>query len=219
MRLYDTKKLKYFSNARIDIEPLLPSSCGSVLDVGCGTGDTLRWLRESGRSTFGCGIEKTPEPAAYARAQIDELLEGDAEEIVQELLLTPRRYDVILCLDVLEHLADPWRMVMMLQELVAPSGVLIASIPNIRNLDAILPLIFRGNWEYAEEGILDATHLRFFTRNSAHKLMSSGRLQVVRIIPNMPKGRSKRALFNKITIGLLADFLTVQYLIASHVKD
>lgn len=215
---YQEKSNQYFANARTDIESLLPKICGSVLEVGCGAGGTLSWLRQSGRSDRTCGIELMPQAAAQARHQVDELLEGDAEAIVQGMVNAGRRFDVILCLDVLEHLVDPWRVVLMLQELIAPGGIVIASIPNVRNIDAVLPLVFQGRWDYAEEGILDKTHIRFFTRESAIKLMSSGRLEVIRSMPRMPHAQSKRALLNRITLGLLSDFLAVQHVISSRVR-
>lgn len=218
MNHYKEKANQYFSNARTDIESLLPEVCGSVLEIGCGAGGTLRWLKQSGRSVHTCGIELMPQAAAQAREHVDELLEGDADEVVRKMIYEGRQFNLILCLDVLEHLVDPWGMMLMLQKLLAPTGIVIASIPNVRNIDAVLPLVFRGRWDYTEEGILDKTHIRFFTRESALSLMSTGRLEVFRCIPRMPHPQSKRAVLNRITLGRLSDFLAVQYVIASHVQ-
>jgi 2-polyprenyl-3-methyl-5-hydroxy-6-metoxy-1,4-benzoquinol methylase len=219
MNHYNEKAVNYFSNARTDIDPLLPEVVGTVLEIGCSSGGTLEWLRDTGRSVHTCGIELMPQAAAKARQSVDELFEGDADKIIQEMINKNRQFDLILCLDVLEHLIDPWGMVLMLQKLVAPTGMVIASIPNVRNIDAVLPLVFKGRWAYTEEGILDKTHMRFFTRESALELMRSGEFEILKCIPRFPHAQSKRALINNMTFGLLSDFLAIQYLISSRPRD
>ncbi|HEY5799629.1 MAG TPA: methyltransferase domain-containing protein, partial [Burkholderiaceae bacterium] len=119
-----------------------------------------------------------------------------------------------LAMDVLEHLTDPWRAMEQLAALLKPGGRLIASIPNVRNWRAVFPLLFAGRWTYAPAGILDRTHLRFFTRSSAIALATGPglKLAAVRRLPLQAAGKARYA--NWATLGLLRDFLTLQFLIA-----
>jgi len=87
---------------------------------------------------------------------------------------------VIVCADVLEHLADPARILASVREWLAPGGVLLVSVPNVANAAVRLSLL-AGRFEYAEKGILDRTHLRFFTRKSGKTLIEKAGFRVVRI--------------------------------------
>jgi SAM-dependent methyltransferase len=210
---YADKSQEYYAHARVEIAPLLPSRAPRVLEVGCGQGATLRWLRESNRCIYTAGIELSEHSAQRARACADYVVCGDAEELIASSFVG-EKFDLILCLDVLEHMVDPWRFVGLLPPLLHSTGQVIFSIPNVRNLGVVLPLLFRGLWRYREEGILDRTHLRFFTRESALQLASIPPLIVRRWAHNIPKP-SRLNLLNKLTFGLAADFLALQFLIAA----
>ena len=71
-------------------------------------------------------------------------------------------FDLIMCLDVLEHLVDPWKTLSRLADHLKPGGTVIASIPNVRHARNLLSLLFMGKWEYKEQRLLDKTHLRVF---------------------------------------------------------
>lgn len=210
---YAAKDSGYFANARSEILPWLPGRCHSVLELGCGNGATLKWLKAAGHCQSTCGIELFTEAAEQAAEGVDWVLQGDIETMALDL--PEGQFDLILCLDVLEHLVDPWRVVARLKSLLAPGGRLIASIPNVRNWHALAPLLFAGRWQYADSGILDKTHLRFFTHDSALQLVAGSGLQVTaveRLPLNLP-GKSRLA--NRLTLGLLRDFLTLQFLIVA----
>jgi 2-polyprenyl-3-methyl-5-hydroxy-6-metoxy-1,4-benzoquinol methylase len=211
---YATKPALYFDNVRSEIAPLLPTVAERVLDVGCGAGATLQWLKETGRCQWAAGIEMMEGAAALARRRADEVMVGDANLLV-ESAFAPQSFDVVLCLDVLEHLADPWTFVTKVRRLLKPRGLLIASLPNVRHLRVVLPLLLVGRWRYETSGILDRTHLRFFTRDSALELMSADRLQVVQWRRRLPPWHSKAGLLNLATLGLARDLITMSYLIAA----
>lgn len=213
MQDYGTKPDTYFASARKEITPLLPSYSARVLEIGCGSGQTLRWLKESGRCGETVGLELFENAASIARQHVDRVVVGNAEQMVGDVF-EEESFDLVLCLDVLEHMVEPWAFVAKLERLIKPGGLLVASIPNVRHLTVLLPLIFAGRWGYESQGILDRTHLRFFTRNSALALLTTKRLRVTRWIRNFPKALSKTGLVNLLTLGLVKDFLTVQYLIA-----
>ena len=210
-QLYSEKSQSYFNRARLDILPLFPEGVGRVLEVGCGNGATLDYLKKSGMAKEVHGMELMMALEAEAREKVDFLWVGDAVELVKTL--EPRQYDVILCLDVLEHLVDPWSFLSSLQGLLVPGGCVIASIPNLRTLPVLWHLAVGGRFDYASQGIMDQTHLRFFTKKTALSLMGSGGLTVVdwRRSP-MARG-SKSQWFNFFTLGLFRDFLTEQYLV------
>ena len=188
--------------------------------MGCGRGATLQWLKASGRCDRSVGIELFEGAAADARSVVDELHVGNAEALLQHAW-PPATFDLVLCLDVLEHLVDPWAFMGQVQRLLKPGGLVVASIPNVRHARVVLPLLLQGRWQYADAGQLDRTHLRFFTRESALQLMQrpttaeGGGLQLVRWLRRMPPPRSRSGLVNLASMGLLQDFLAMSYLIAS----
>src|SRR6185436_7844996 len=88
------------------------------------------------------------------------------------LPLAPASLDCIVCADVLEHLRDPERALRLLLRYLAPDGLLVASIPNVRHASVLLPLLVEGRFRYQDEGILDRTHLRFFTLHEIVELLT-----------------------------------------------
>jgi 2-polyprenyl-3-methyl-5-hydroxy-6-metoxy-1,4-benzoquinol methylase len=166
---YESKEGKYFGFARQEIAPLLPDPVRRVMEIGCGAGATLSWLKSIRQIEYAAGIELMAAPAEEARAVCEEVLVGDVERI--DLPFQPASFDLILALDVLEHLVNPWALVPRLHALLRPGGHLIASIPNVAHYSVSLPLL-RGRWTYVRSGILDATHLRFFVQNSVEQLLT-----------------------------------------------
>jgi 2-polyprenyl-3-methyl-5-hydroxy-6-metoxy-1,4-benzoquinol methylase len=135
--------------------------------------------------------------------------EGNIEEM--ELPIEIGSIDMILCLDVLEHLVNPAAVIQKLHKYLTPDGIIIASIPNVRHFSVLLPLFFQNKWEYQENGILDKTHLRFFVKKTAVNLMTSSGLKLDMMLSCIPSKKSK--IINVATLGLLKSFLTWQYLI------
>ncbi len=211
---YERTPPDYFDQVRSEIAPLLPATAERVLDVGCGAGATLQWLRQTGRCKVAVGIEMVGSAAAIARERVDEVHVGDANLIV-ESAFAPRSFDLVLCLDVLEHLVDPWAFVDKARRLLAPGGLIVASLPNVRHLRVVLPLLLAGRWRYDASGILDRTHLRFFTRDSALELLGREGLRVVQWRRRLPPWHSKAGLLNLATAGLARDLVTMSYLVAS----
>lgn len=208
--MYEDKKDWYYAFVRRDIEPLLPAVSGRVLEVGCGGGGTLAWLKESGRATSTVGIELSPDAAAIARTRVDEVHCGDADELLAGL--AESSFDLVLCLDVLEHLVDPWATLNRVRSLVRPGGRVITSLPNIRHHSVLLPLLFSGRWEYRDAGILDRTHLRFFSRQGIAAMFRHAGLREIRELPTYA-WNSWDKWKDRATFGLLRGLLAFQYLI------
>lgn len=211
---YQSKSGDYFRNARKDIAPLLPGPVERVLEVGCGAGATLQWLKQTGQCRQAYGVELFEDSAEHAKLHADAVVTGDAERLI-DTVFPDQQFDLILCLDVLEHMIDPWHFVEKLPRLLAPGGRIIFSIPNVRNLRVVLPLLLWGRWRYEERGVLDRTHLRFFGRQGALELATAPGLSVVRWRHAMPPRSSKWGVLDLLTLGLLRDFIALQYLIES----
>jgi 2-polyprenyl-3-methyl-5-hydroxy-6-metoxy-1,4-benzoquinol methylase len=164
-----------------------------VLDVGCASGYLAEPLSRRGCSVV--GFERDPASAAAAREHCDEMIVGDIENPDDRARIAPG-FDAILLGDVLEHLLDPWGALRYLHSLVAPDGIVVASIPNVAAWTVRLRLL-RGEFEYTESGLLDRTHLRFFTRATAHELVLGAGFAIERerFTPILqPPGRISRAM-------------------------
>ena len=157
----------YFEHARPEIAGAsVPTSARSVLDIGCGAGRLGEALKARQPAEV-VGIELNEAAAAAGRQRLDEVLVGDVERL--ELDFPPGSFDAIVCGDILEHLRDPDRLLRQARSWLAPDGRLVASIPNVRHHSVVRSLL-EGNWTYESAGLLDRTHLRFFTRREIEKL-------------------------------------------------
>lgn len=211
--MYDKKNPAYFSNARKDISTFLPGKVERMLEVGCGTGETLSFLKSMYKDATAVGIELTESAAALAAQKIDSVKNIDIES--HNDLAELGKFDLILLLDVLEHLRDPWELLKKLVDNnLSVGGTVITSIPNARN-HALFFQLLSGNFEYSDSGILDKTHLRFFTKKSMRKMIEDSGLSIVKCKPTNLSGRSRSSIINRITLGVFEDFLAVQYIIKS----
>ena len=143
----------------------------SVLEFGCATGYMTEVLVKQ-RGSRVTGIELDPDAAAQANAHCDRVIVGDAETLDLAAELEDKRFDAVLFADVLEHLRDPGALLRRVRPFVAEGGVVVASIPNIAHISVRLALL-GGEFRYRELGLLDDTHLRFFTRESIVDLFES----------------------------------------------
>ena len=145
-----------------------------LLDVGCADGVLAR--RFTSRGWRVTTIESDPERAAVAAAHCERLILADLDRKIPEL---DERYDAIVYADVLEHLADPVRVLRELNGSLKPDGHVVISIPNVAHLWIRLSLL-GGRFEYTDRGILDRDHLRFYTDRSLRAMVAEAGLEVVR---------------------------------------
>ncbi|MEO7117793.1 MAG: class I SAM-dependent methyltransferase [Candidatus Limnocylindrales bacterium] len=151
-----------------------------VLDVGCGTGALGRQLKAATPSVVVHGVEANAGPARVAAGVIDRVVQGTFPEVTSQL---DPPYDAVVFADVLEHMEDPWSALEATRSIVAPGGLVVASIPNIRYWPVTRALLLRGRFDYTETGVLDRTHLRFFTRISMLQMFEGAGLTVERHYP------------------------------------
>ena len=159
----------YYSNVRSDLFEFATSHdvdiAGRVLNVGCGAGQDATYLRDAG-ATHLEGVEPT-DAATEATTRYDRVFAGPVE------LFDPEgEFDLIVFADVLEHLVDPAAQLVRAADWLRPGGSLLISVPNVRHISVLWSVSVRGDWRYSDSGILDATHLRFFTQKSFRRLLA-----------------------------------------------
>jgi 2-polyprenyl-3-methyl-5-hydroxy-6-metoxy-1,4-benzoquinol methylase len=205
----------YHDVIRVDILARLPGDVGRVLDFGGGVGATSAALRRYGRATH----VVVADMVEGQLDEVDRVYRGDLEDddFLNKVVAEAGPFDTILALDVLEHLRDPWRAVRVLRDGLAPNGVILASIPNVNYHRLVMPLLLRGQYNLADSGILDRTHIRWFAREGAVELMSAPGLMIEDVQSNVVS--RPEILVNKLSFGLLHRFVALQYVIRSRRID
>jgi 2-polyprenyl-3-methyl-5-hydroxy-6-metoxy-1,4-benzoquinol methylase len=199
----------YYEQARHEVLALIPVGTKRLLDVGCSNGATAALAKKQFGIEYVVGVELFPDAAETARKRLDEVIEGNIE--ILTLPYTDDYFDCIICADILEHTQNPWLVLTALRRLISPNGVVIASIPNIGHIVPLLKIAF-DRFEYEESGILDKTHLRFFTLHTIKQMFSETGFQIEVISTNKSKSW-KFAILKVLTLGLFERLSVVQYLV------
>ena len=168
----------YYEYTRLPLLDLLPAAPRRLLDVGCGNGATGAAAKERWSELETIGIEIAPEAARRAEQRLDRVIVGSAETIDWHDAGISG-VDAVLLADVLEHLVDPWRFLLRLRTALSSNAVVVASIPHVANL-WLLEEIASGRFDYADEGLLDRTHLRFFTRATIARMFEDAGFRIER---------------------------------------
>ncbi len=202
------KDPNYYKHAKIKLLEMLPSLKGRFLEIGCGEGATLEYLRAAG-ADFVAGVDINAEAIrAAGHKDLDLALAADIER--DELPFSTREFDVIILADVLEHLVEPWEALRTISGYLKDNGHLLISIPNVRHYRVVRDLVFRDKWEYEDSGILDSTHMRFFTLKETKKLLEYAGLEISRLKWKIRANNSLKIL-NTISLNRLRPFLIFQY--------
>ncbi len=174
--MYDFKPDRYSSHSVI-VRLAGDGQGRRLLDVGAADGLLSRLFTERGWRVT--AIERDPDRAAGGRAFCERMVVADLDREVPAL---DERFDLIVYADVLEHLVDPLKILRALDARLAPGGRVIVSMPNVAHLWVRLSLLL-GRFDYADRGILDRTHVRFFTERSLRQLLAAAGLEVARLEP------------------------------------
>ena len=167
---------KYYDGSRAEMLNFVPADIKTLLDVGCGSGGFLQQLAHARPEILTRGLEPNVPAALRAAESGLDVSAGTFPEAIG--LVGDRKYDCITFNDVLEHLVDPWAALDAAGTILAPGGVIVASLPNICNV-ATLFEVLSGDFRYVDQGVLDRTHLRFFTPASAERMFSERGYSVV----------------------------------------
>lgn len=197
--------LKYDA-ARREILPFVPQTARSILDVGCGSGRFGGELKTHVPSARLYAVEADSAHAQAARSYFDEVAVGFFPDAIPELGCAS--FDVIVFNDVLEHMMNPLDALREATKLLATDGRIVASIPNVRHISVTRRLVQKGQWTYTDYGILDRTHVRFFTRSSIAALFAEANLSAVLTGINR-FGQYER--MNRASRGFFEDFFSPQF--------
>lgn len=189
---YTAKDLAYYSNARTDYVNLLPSNAeASILELGCGNGATGALALRDGKAGTYVGVELIPEMADQAAQVLTKVHQGDVERM--ELPYAPGTFDALVISEVLEHLVNPETTLRRLVGMLKPGAVVMASSPNIGYWENVLALA-RGQFRYTDSGMMDRTHLRWFTPSSFRELFEGAGIAVDRLAPLNSLNRWERII-------------------------
>jgi SAM-dependent methyltransferase len=172
----------YYNRVNRELLRLMPPDSRVIVEIGCGAGALARAYRRINPNVRYLGVELNPEAARFAGGPggIDHIFVGDAAAIEPSALGLDAREPSVDCLvfgDVLEHMIDPWSVLARMAGWVREGRQILACIPNVQHYSLILNLM-RGHWEYQDEGLLDRTHLRFFTLEEIGNLFNHAGLQM-----------------------------------------
>jgi len=202
----------YFSNPRPEMIKFIPRNAQKILEVGCGEGIFgFEMKKKLKAEVWGAEINESAGKAAGKK--LDKIIIGDiSTEVVSQL---PDNYfDCVVFNDILEHLADPYSVLIKIKPKLSPKGVVVCSLPNIRFFYTFKALVLGKEWKYEDVGILDKTHLRFFTIKSIPEMFDSLGYEIEKIeginpieeIEGINSLKSwKYRIFNILSFGFFSD--------------
>jgi SAM-dependent methyltransferase len=192
----------YWSETRSHVAALVPPTAKRVLDVGCNDGTFGAGLlaRVDGREVW--GIEPHDLDARTAAERLTGVANGFYPDALDDV---PGTFDCVSFNHVLEHMVDPWQALRATRERLDRDGVIVGELPNVRHLPFLVDLAFRGRFDYVDSGLLDRTHLRFFTRSSAYDLFSSAGYEVDVFEPVVAMGNARFPRTSKLVAAVIGD--------------
>jgi 2-polyprenyl-3-methyl-5-hydroxy-6-metoxy-1,4-benzoquinol methylase len=211
-RIYETKQSAYYKNEREElIGPLGDTNGKIVLELGCGHGATLLTLKKRYPRTRVVGIDivSPSERATLSGAGVEYRQQNIEDEKISDL---EGLCDFIICGDILEHLIDPWSAVAKIKSLLKPEGLVIFSVPNVANLRTVAALVFKDEFKYRESGVLDRTHLRFFTKSSIEQIAKDVGFSILHVRSKSIDQSIVKTAINALTLRIFEPLMTLQYI-------
>ncbi len=192
----------YFGRVRDDMLQYIPKQSKKTLEFGCGHGGFSSLIKERlGAETWAVEIDEAS--AKTAAAKLDKVICADAHQALTQL--PDNSFDCIIFFDILEHLVNPYSLLSDVKAKLSPGGVVVASIPNIRYYRAFAEYVFGGDWKYRQHGIMDKTHLRFFTRKSIIRMFDELDFEILTIDGIHPTSSRTYRILNILLAGTLSD--------------
>lgn len=198
----------YYNQVRTEMLSFVPRSAKTILEVGCADGNFGALLKARNDAVV-WGLELEPKVAELAARKLDKVITGSADESLAAL---PDHYfDCIVCNDVLEHLPFPETILFALKRIMSPGAVLVGSIPNVRYFPVLLDLVWNADWKYTDDGVLDRTHLRFFTGKSLERFLKQTGYELLSIQGINPTPGIRARILRIVTFGRFSDCQFRQY--------
>jgi 2-polyprenyl-3-methyl-5-hydroxy-6-metoxy-1,4-benzoquinol methylase len=205
----------YFHCEREEMVAFIPAAAETVLDVGCGAGGFGRSLKRYRPGVHVAGVEINPDAADEAAKIYDTVWVGSFPEVVSDV---DGVYDCVVFNDVLEHLVDPWGALRASSKILTPDGRIVASIPNVRYLPVLYNLLVHAQWTYEQTGVLDRTHVRFFTKRSIQDLFDLCGFSVIKVEGIHPLVRWQTTLLRTF-VPPLRDTQFIEYAVVAKHND
>jgi 2-polyprenyl-3-methyl-5-hydroxy-6-metoxy-1,4-benzoquinol methylase len=206
---------EYFAGDRRQMLKYIPPNIRRTLEFGCGFGGFSALLKEK-FSVEAWTIEINTAAAQEATKKLDRVINADAADGLKGL---PDEYfGCIIFLDILEHLADPYPLLLGVKSKLAKDGCIVASIPNIRYYRALVRLVIRGEWDYKEHGVLDRTHLRFFTYRSIIKMFEGLEYEILKLEGINPTHSRTYKILNALLLNRFSDVRYKQFAVVTRPK-
>jgi len=225
----------YYNHFNRTVREVLARAPHRILELGCSAGRLGEFIREKFPGTHHIGIEMNPEAAALARGRLTQVLEARLEDIdFAAAGIAPGSIDTFIAGDVLEHLYDPWRTLVRVRPLLTDDAQVAISLPNVRNLQIAAQLHNEGTWRYSPEGLLDVTHIRFFTVRDIFQMLDETGYRVANVRSNIDaryqhlydanKGQPAvtlqigRLKLENLNEAELLEYCTLQFVVLAHPK-
>ena len=214
---YERKLEGYYSLKRQEMVDFVPADARTILDVGCGEGGFGSAVKTKFPGVEIWGIEPDMQSAEKAENSLDGVINAPFGNELD--LLQGKKFDCIVFNDVLEHLPNPEIALQHSKKYLNPSGIILASIPNILYYPVIREVLVTQDWRYQDHGTLDNTHLRFYTRKSIVRLFQENGYEVctVKGINPGPCGKLYR-LLNAVLFKRLYDWRYLQFAVIAKPK-
>lgn len=200
--------LDYFAHTRSEMLAFVPLHAKRILEMGCARGEFGAHIKQRQIAEV-WGLELDMAAAACASNRLDNVLQGPLQDHINSL--PSGHFDCIVCNDILEHLSDPEAALRALLQLMTPGAVLVGSIPNVRYFPILFDLVWNADWHYADYGVLDRTHQRFFTRKSLERTLRDCGYQPQQITGINPTPSIKAKLASILSLGKLDDCRYLQF--------
>lgn len=205
----------YYQNVRPEIYGIVPKSAKRILEIGCAAGSFR--LNFPGDIEY-WGVEPVYEAAKQACKNGINVLCGTYDDVCNQI---PDGYfDVIVCNDVIEHIFNVEDFIVSLKRKLAIKGVIVGSIPNVRFWGNLLNLLIKKEWKYEEYGVLDRTHVRFFTARSFRRLLSDAGYEL-EVMVGIESARLKilKFLFSPLLVFTGFDICDMQFMFKAINKE
>lgn len=223
----------YYNTFNPTLRDVLARAPRRILELGCSAGKLGEFIREKYPDAHHTGIEMNAEAAALARTRLARVIESRLEDIdFAAEGIEPGTIDTFIACDVLEHLYDPWRTLLRVRPLLTADAQVALSLPNVRNLMVAAQLHNEGTWRYTPDGILDVTHIRFFTLKDIFRMLEETGYQVAHVKVNIDaryqdlydanKGRPAvtlqvgRVKIEHLTEAELLEYCALQFIVLAH---